>query len=209
MHAVLTSHPSATQQTHESFTPFKLPPCVISLPAIFWDPHVNARVTPRHPCLWVSRHAERSSLQSAETNMSNLLLAFLPFYRGGQIIIRLFLLLARQCMEWRVGTNIMCWWKTTGTSHRSWTCITHHKGTKPMNITILELWTFAPNGLLSLCSSGFTSDICFKGTGNGVSEPIWKRWRGQVSRQSKPIHISELGGMMQAIQKTHMQEKWE
>jgi hypothetical protein len=48
-----------------------------------------------------------------------------------------------------------------------------------------------------------------KDTGNGVSEPISKRWRGQISRQSKPIHISEFGGMMQAIWKTYMQEKWE
>lgn len=97
MRAVLTSRPSTEQHTLESFTPFKLPPCDISLPAMFWDPHVNARVTPRHPCLWASRRAERSSLQSAETNTSHLLLAFLPFYRRGRVKISLFLLLARQC----------------------------------------------------------------------------------------------------------------
>jgi hypothetical protein len=161
--AVLTSRPSAAKQTHDSFTPFQLPPCVISLPAIFWDPHVNARVTPHHPGLWVSRHAECSSLQSAETNTSNLLLVFLPFYRGGQFITGLFLYLARQCMEWSVSTNIMCWWKATGTSGKSWRCTTNHEGTKPMDITVLKMWTFSPKGLLSLCSGGFTSDIYFKG----------------------------------------------
>jgi hypothetical protein len=89
----------------------KLPLCVTSLPAIFWDPRVNARVTPRRLCLWVSHHAECSSLQSAETSTSKLLLAFLPFYRGGRGIIGLFLPFARQCVEWSVSTNIMCWWK--------------------------------------------------------------------------------------------------
>jgi hypothetical protein len=63
--------------------------------------------------------------------------------------------------------------------------------------------------LLSLCSGGSTSDIYFKGH--------WERGFGTHldeveradSRQSKPIHISEFGGMMQAIWKTYMQEKWE
>lgn len=193
MRAVLTSRSSAAQQTCDPFTPFKLPLCVISLPAIFWDPRVNATVTLHHPGLWVSRHAERSSLQSAETNTSNLLLAFLPFYRGGWVITDLFLLLARQCMEWSVSTNKMCWWKGTGTFRRSWTCTTHHKGTKPTDI-ILKLWTFAPNGLLSLCSGDFTWYLFQRTLGTGFQNPPGRGGVDKYQGSRNPFTFQNLVG---------------